>query len=505
MNLSNFWSLPPARGCRRVLGCTFILLGAVAATTHTFAEQSAADPPPPEVDPPVLTLANQSATAAPPAEVDPPVLTTLDEPLPKPVDDVALNGPPPVESYTIPPAPSEGGKNIYGAGAGITSAPKRFQWGVRLTIRGVYDDNILLSHFDRIHDWYVAIEPAITIGYGDDIVGRGGNYIRLDYAPSIFLYTEHSDDDAIQHLIRLEGQYRLGRLTLGLSQDVQILHGAHLDSSTLDASAVAIAGSINAGVNGVRTNVYIYRTNAGASYDLTDRTFLSTEFHYLRDDFNTLISSDEIYGDLFFNYKYSPKLAFGIGGGGGFNTVDIGPNSTFEQGLLRVQYQLTGKIALNATAGVEVRQFDSSDSVGSRGNEVSGVYEIGAVYQPFDGTVITLRGSSRVINSAIVADSDFLATNVLLGVRQRLLERVYLGFTFGYEHAHYFPTVNGVNGAASGDDNYYLIEPAVDVMVTRWFTVGAYYLYRTNDSSRPPDDRFSYYENQVGLRASFTY
>ena len=34
---------------------------------------------------------------------------------------------------------------------------------------------------------------------------------------------------------------------------------------------------------------------------------------------------------------------------------------------------------------------------------------------------------------------------------------------------------------------------------------GAYYLYRTNDSSRPPDNRFSYYENQVGFRASFTY
>jgi hypothetical protein len=460
------------------------LLGAIAAAQHTFAEQSATSAPPPEVDPPVLT-------------------TAIEEPLPKPVDDVALNGPPPVESYALPPAPSEGGKNIYGAGAAISSAPKRFQWGVRLTIRGVYDDNILLSHFDRISDWYVAIEPAITIGFGD-IVERHDNYIRLDYAPSIFLYVDHSDDDEIQHLIRLEGQYRLGRLTLGLSQDVQILHGSHLDTSTLDASAIAIAGSINAGVNG-RTNVDLYRTNVGASYDLSEKTFLTSEFHYVVNDFNTLISSDEIYGDLFFNYKYSPKLAFGIGAGGGFNTVDIGPNSTFEQGLLRVQYLLTGKISLSASAGVEVRQFDNSDGVGSRGNEVSGVYEIGAVYQPFDGTVITLRGSSRVLNSAIVADSDYLATNVLLGVRQRLLQRVYLGFTAGYEHAHYFPTVNGVNGAASGDDNYYLIEPAVDVTVTRWFTVGAYYLYRTNDSSRPPDNRFSYYENQVGLRASFTY
>ena len=480
MNRSNFPRPASARRCRCALASAFILLGGIiAAVPHTFAEQS--------------------ATAAP-SEVDPPVLTTaLDDPLPKPVDDVALNGPAPVESYTIPPAPSGGGKEIYGAATSISSVPKRFQWGVRLTIRGVYDDNILLSHFDRISDWYVAIEPAITIGYGQ-IVGRQGNYIRLDYAPSIFVYVDHSDNDSIQHLIRLEGQYSFGRLTLGLSQDVQILHGAHLSTASLDASAIAIAGSINAGING-RTSVNIYRTNLGASYDLTDRTFLSSEFRYIRDDFNTLISSDEIYGNLFFNYKYSPKLAFGLGAAGGFNTVDAGPDQTFEQGLLRVQYQLTGKIALNASAGVEVRQFDSSDS-GSRGDHVSGVYEIGAVYQPFDGTVITLRGSSRVLNSAIVADADYLATNVLLGVRQRLLQRVYLGFTAGYEHAHYFPTVNGVTGAAERDDDYFLIEPAVDVMVTRWFTVGAYYLYRTNDS---PIARFDYYENQVGVRASFTY
>jgi hypothetical protein len=138
----------------------------------------------------------------------------------------------------------------------------------------------------------------------------------LDYAPSIFLYTDHSDDDSIQHLIRLEGQYHIGRLTLGLSQDVQILHGSHLDSSTLDASAIAIAGSINAGVNG-RTHVDIYRTTLGATYDLTEKTFLSGEFHYVLNDFNTLIGSDEIYGNLLFNYKFSPKLSFGIGAGGG--------------------------------------------------------------------------------------------------------------------------------------------------------------------------------------------
>src|SRR5438552_12864062 len=119
MNCSKFWSLPPARRCRHVLGCAFILFGAIAAAPHTFAEQSAMAAPPPEVDPPVLTTA-----------LEEPVPTTAIEeplpPLPKPVDDVALNGPPPVERYALPPAASEGGMGAYGGGTAITPGPERF-------------------------------------------------------------------------------------------------------------------------------------------------------------------------------------------------------------------------------------------------------------------------------------------------------------------------------------------------------------------------------------------
>ena len=472
----NFYQFVSARKHRRALATAFILLGGIIAAPRIFAQDSAPGP-------------------AVPSEVDPPILA-VEKPIPAIVDDVALNGPP--ETYVLPPAPAAGGKEVTGGTTSITSAPKHFQWGVRLTVRGVYDDNIFLSHFDRQSDWYVAIEPAITIGYGN-IVERQGSYIRLDYAPSIFVYIDHDDSTAAQHLIRLEGQAGFGRLLLGLSQDVQLLNGGHLDRSGLDASAVSIAGSINAATNGT-TDAQLYETNFSGSYDLSDKTFISGGVIYRRQDFNTLISSDEFLGNLFFNYKYSPRLAFGIGGSGGFRTVDLGPDETFEQGLLRVQYQATGKIAVNASAGVEVRQFDSFNGFSSRSDRVSGVYEIGATYQPFDGTMITLRGSSRVLSSATVAFNDYVATNILLGVRQRMLQRVYLGFTAGYEHADYLETVPGLD--IKRTDDYFLIEPAVDVMVTRWCTVGAYYLYRTNDS---PIQRFDYYENQFGMRASFTY
>src|SRR5438309_513935 len=78
--------------------------------------------------------------------------------------------------------------------------PRRFQYGLLFRVRGVYDDNINISSSDRISDYYVAIEPTITVGVGD-VFEKQENYLRLDYTPSVFLFVDHSEDDAVQHLV----------------------------------------------------------------------------------------------------------------------------------------------------------------------------------------------------------------------------------------------------------------------------------------------------------------
>ena len=124
----------------------------------------------------------------------------------------------------------------------VSAVERRFQWAFRLNLRGVYDDNIFLTPTDEVDDYYFAIEPGLTLGWGD-IVGRNANYIRLNYAPSIFIFTDQSDSDAIQHLIRLEAHYNFGRLGLSLSQDVQLLDGTNLNtvaSSGIDPARESI-------------------------------------------------------------------------------------------------------------------------------------------------------------------------------------------------------------------------------------------------------------------------
>jgi opacity protein-like surface antigen len=405
----------------------------------------------------------------------------------------------PPEGAALRRLPSEGLPPVLVApgAATISPVPNRFQYGLSFSVRGVYDDNITLAPpgFRKFHDWYVAIEPAIAIGIGD-VIGRQENYIRLDYAPSILLFTDHDENNAVQHVIRLEGQYRFARLTLNLTQDVQILNGTDINSTLGNGTNIS---TVNLDVAG-RTQVNVYRTHLGAAYVLTDKTFLSGDAEYSIYDYDPLISSERFIGHLFINYIFSPKLVIGIGGGGGVEWADSpDPTQPFEQVNARMTYQATGKISLYASAGVEFRQFED-DSSSRSGTYVSPVYELGATYQPFDGTLITLRGNMRLQNSAVLAGQDFVLSNIIAGVRQRLFGRVFIGVTGGYEHDHYFSSLQGVN--ATRDDDYWLIEPSADVAVWRHASVGAYYIHRENASST---NSFDFVDNQVGLRASIVF
>ncbi len=171
------------------------------------------------------------------------------------------------------------------------------------------------------------------------------------------------------------------------------------------------------------------------------------------------------------------------------------PDQTFEQVNVRLSYQATDKLNLYASAGVEFRQFD-----GNRSERTSPTFELGAMYRPFDGTTITLSAGTPILNSGFFPAQDFQATNVVLRIQQRLLQRIYLGLAAGYENSDYFATSTGVN--ATRNDDYYFVEPSIDVLITRFLSAGVYYLHRRDDSSIA---FFSFYDNQVGVRATVRF
>jgi len=312
----------------------------------------------------------------------------------------------------------------------------------------------------------------------------------LDYMPSVILFVDHSEEDAVQHLIHLEGRHQFSRLTLTLSQDVAILDGANLNS-TLDTTGLQANVDVS-----TPTRLNLFTTRLRANYELSGKLFLTGEFDASIFDYPDFISSEIFSGGLYVNYNWTPKVVVGIGGTFGWDLVDD-PNTdqTFEQANVRFQYQMTGKLSLTASAGVEIRQFD-----GRRDDRISPVFEVGAIYHPFDGTSVTLAAVRRMLNSGFFANQDFAATAVVLRVQQRLLQRFYLGLAAGYENSDYFSTVRGVS--ATRDDDYYFVEPSVDVLITRFWSAGVYYLHREDSSTL---NFFSFYDNQVGVRTTIRF
>jgi hypothetical protein len=483
-----------------------IFFAAVVAAQGQESVQEVALPPwseptLPSNEPAASTQAEALPSAAEPLLSTPAEsLPTSSEPLPS-SDQAFPSSPDPWSSSTnyttaqtsAMSAPAAGGpyggfstKNVAVGEGPSSGEPRRFHYGLLFTVRGVWDDNIFISHTDKKSDYYFAIEPQITLGVGD-MEGRSRSYLRLDYMPSAILFVDHSDQDSFNQLIHLEGGYSTGRLRLSLSEDIALLESANLNSmidttglwANLDASAP--------------TRVNIFNTRATAQYDLTGKLYLQGEFDSYIYFYPNHISDYTVSGGLYLYYNWLPKVSVGIGGTFGYNWVDNPtPNQSFEQVNARLNYQATAKLGVYASAGAEFRQFD-----GNRSTYTTPVFEVGVTHHPFEGTTINLAAGRRIYNSGFLPNEDFADTYVVGRFQQRLFHRLYFGLGGGYENSDYFAAKNNVS--APRNDDYWFVEPSLDVLITRWLSAGVYYLHREDSSNI---SFFSFDDNQVGVRAT---
>ena len=459
------------------LGLAALLCLIVAAVAQN------ADPTPDS-----LSLANQapasvsdstsnSPSTAPSSISDPPPL------------DVQENVPYSPDADAPLPSPESAGSNVEVdvQATGISSSPRRFHYSFQVFCRTGYDDNINLTPINQQTDYFFTIAPQVILGFGD-ISARVENFLRLDYAPSFVFYQDHSNDNAFQQIFRLTGQTRFSRLTLALTQGIDILDGAETETKVTKDS---VTSRLNLDVSG-RTKRKIYTTELTANYDFSGKTFVSVGLGYSASDYTSLISSEVFTGSAFLNYRYSPKLVIGVGGSAGKELVDDpNPGQTFEQASVQLTYDAGQKLTFSAAGGLEFRQFKNS----TVDQNISPVFNLGASYHPFDGTEVRLDASRRTVPSAVLAGQDFNSTSISGSVRQRFLRRAFLGLSAGYENSEYFGTVEGVN--ATRQDNYYFVEPSIDISITRFWLVGVFYLRRQNDTS---DSSFGFNDNQYGVR-----
>ena len=384
----------------------------------------------------------------------------------------ALSNEPNSDATPVVELPPTASPSVAEEGRAVGSEVRRLHYQFKLDIRGTYDDNITLSARNETSDFYIRIDPAIVVSFGEPS-GEGANFVSAEYDPDVILFFDHSEFNAVQHVLQIQAQSNLNRLTLGLKEQAQFLHGSDVNQSTTTGTFV---NAVNLDVRG-RPRVNLFNTQLTASYELAGKTSLAGGFEHSVSDYSDFISSQRVSGNLFLNYAYGPKLNIGAGGSIGREIVDQPtPDQTFEQVNVRASYELTGKLRANGSVGVEIRQFD-----GGGGDHVSPVFELALDYTPFDGSTLSLSGSRTNSSSASLAGQDFASTQIFVSFSQRLLQRFFVSLTGGYQNQTYFGATSFVDSTRV--DNYYFIQPAIDVRITRYWVRGGYYLHRQNDSS----------------------
>jgi hypothetical protein len=341
----------------------------------------------------------------------------------------------------------------------------------------VYDDNIFIRPTNKIDDWIYTLSPGILMHMGD-YLKKDENYVAVDYTPSIIIFNENSASDNVDHEAVFDSQYRFTKLTLGLKQAFQALSGTVIDV-------------------GSRVDRDIYTTDLRGNYELTGKSSVEANLRYSTTKYSSgvLFDYSEWINQNWYNYQIAPKTQVGAGLTFGWLDVDRTPDQDYQQALLRVIYNPTGKVTLRGSGGFEWRHFDTV-----KDDRFTPVFSAGVGYQPFDGTHLDLDVFRRVQSSASSFGQDFTSSGVTLSARQRLFQKLYIGVRTGYENVNYHSYVPTVT--TSREDDYLFVQPSLSYEFNSNVSASIFYLYRENRSNQPSVD---FDNNQVGIRVTVMF
>ena len=364
-----------------------------------------------------------------------------------------------------------------------------FEFSLHLSMRRASDDNIGLTHMNRLDDWFVQIQPALMLGIGE--VAKQETFLMVNYLPNIFRYDDHREFNSDQHIIRVVDGYKTTNLTLRLSQDVAILNNIVLAATSGERLSLVPSG---------RTDLNIYNTTLNANYNMTPRDFIFAELRAVMTEYARPLVSSELYVvDVYLNHGFSQSLVLGFGVEGGYNAVDFPtPDQTMVRANAHLNYTPGNEFSFDLIAGEELRDFENI----ARGTYSTPVFALSATYLPCDNTRIVLSATRQIYNSAAPTAQDYVDTNVSGMIRERVCKQLYLTLLGGYDHIEYFNAIELPMPLPTLRSDYFYVQPSADILLTRYWSFGGYYLRRQNSGSVSTVD---FYSNEAGLRTTIKF
>lgn len=349
-----------------------------------------------------------------------------------------------------------------------------FDFSVRMAGTTTYDDNITFTPVAPLKDVIFNVTPGLTVSTGD-YYDRKESFLTVDYAPNFQFFRRYSQNKAINQQADVTGQYHFRKLTFGLTH--------HFEQVT--------EGVVDVGSRVERTvNVTELKTN----YRLAKKTTLDVD---LKQTLTTypLVSSKQWENVDFINYEVLRRVKVGVGGKLGYLLVENQGDQTFEQALVRVQYNLSGKTELTASAGPEWRQFGTGQS-----RNWQPVATLGFSYVPQDTTRLVVNfGRSQEV-SVFLLGQNYTTTAVGFRLFQKVFAKGVIMVGGGYQWLDFHGA--GLVAPVARNDQFWNVVGGFDWNFNRHWTVGLLFQHREDTSNLP---QFGFKNNQVSLQASARY
>lgn len=372
-------------------------------------------------------------------------------------------------------------------------ANSRLQLVARLDSQFTYDDNIFIRRLNRQSDLIFSLSPTIALGLGDvrpefkrvaqsafdpalmEQVDAPRNFLFARYTPRLTLFFDHDGEDALDHDAAAQGQWQHAYLTLGFQTRYQTLSDPDVDV-------------------GGRTRRSIFSQALTATYDYSDRTAFAFQLGGSIRHYPDNIDAEELVMDNAVNYRVGSRTTVGLGVTAGWLEVEDTGTQIYEQLTARARYQMTEKIDVGGSVGVEVREIRRW-----RQSRVEPVFELTANYAPSDSTILTLSAARRLENSAGAADLDIISSAVEFNIRQRFAHHYYIGLIGSFLSNQY---IDLTSRDFSRDDQVLSIQPYLKMDVTKSSAIELGYRYRHDSSTI---DRFTFGQNQAFLHVDILF
>jgi len=366
----------------------------------------------------------------------------------------------------------------------------------------VYDDNIFLDNKDknvvgrgnagRDHDFIHIFTPGLRVNAGD--VGlRQSAYFDANYQIAISRFMDNVGANAHDQSAAVELGGKLNRLSVAAKQTL-------VTQSDADVANLAANGR-------VRRKTWV--TGINTDYEISEKTSASLNFAQTIGDYSGAFSDTaDRSGSLWLDYQFLPKVKAGVGATVGYLQVDgdavnHNPNSAYYQGRVRLAWQATEKVTINANGGYEYRNIQDL----AASDPSMFVFGLDATWKAADRTAVRLgatrgRFGNNALGSALNQQTAFTAS-----LRQGLSDSLSLTLEGGYSMNEYELTTRNAPASVAGsirDDSFIFVKPSLGYRFAERAQASVYYQYRRNDSTALANAN-DFYNNQLGFELSYRF